>query len=172
MCRISAARLVFPGPKQRNWLNGLKVFKELFESIGQQPEGLDPIQQRVAIKILEKVRENIKGWYPELLRLVLMMIGPHGTKAGQAGTAFAILQDAVYAELKNLTLNFAHTDAKMEHFLPDYVSFDGHSGALIFNFPHGGGTVPCDVKALQIPPIDLTDPANFIVADRSIKLPK
>jgi len=115
----------FEGIDDRNWSHAISVFHDIFPSFGDQAVGLDPLQQRLAIKLVDKLRENMKGYYPSISRVLLAVIGPYDrreqiTKAMPAG----IIREAVYKELQKLKdLHTAKPD-KFEDYFPPQIRYD------------------------------------------------
>jgi hypothetical protein len=83
------------------WLLSVGVMHDMFCSIGSEPNGLTPFQQRLALKFSRRMKENIRGFYPAVTRVLLATVGPHHHEAGQLNqTAFNILKDVLYIHLK------------------------------------------------------------------------
>lgn len=93
----------FKGVDDPAWSFALHLFGGVFERFGEIDKGLSPLQQVVAIRLIKKLKENMRGFYPTLSRVLLAIIGPYETRAQpNAGTAFAIIKEAVYREFTEL----------------------------------------------------------------------
>jgi hypothetical protein len=66
----------FEGYGDRFWFLAHDAISKSFPSIGQQPDGMSPFQQRLALKILDKLDDNLHGFYPSISRVLLACIGP------------------------------------------------------------------------------------------------
>jgi hypothetical protein len=73
----------FKGFEDPFWMTAIESFQEAFPSIGQQPDGMTPFQQRLALKIMEKLGDNMKGFYPAISKALLSCIGPYHQQAAQ-----------------------------------------------------------------------------------------
>jgi hypothetical protein len=62
----------FDGIDDRNWSHAISVFMDIFPSFGDPSVGFDPLQQRLAIKLVDKLRDNMKGYYPSISRVLLV----------------------------------------------------------------------------------------------------
>ena len=149
----------FSGFNDRFWLMAIHVFMDGFESVGQSVDGMTPFQQRLAFQIVEKVEENMEGWYPALSRVVLACVGPYLPNDQQPNrTAFNILKDAVYREFQKFPQLATSKPAKLPNFLPDNVSYDPATNCLSHTYLGGAVTVT-NLTALNIAPVSLIDPA-------------
>jgi hypothetical protein len=93
----------FKGVDDPFWHLAFDPFHRGFPSVGDEPDGMTPFQQRLALKMMAKLRENMRGFYPAICTVLLSCIGPHTATPGQPNrTAFNILKDAVYSELQHL----------------------------------------------------------------------
>ena len=50
------------------WLLAIDVMHDVFHSVGEQPDGMTPFQQRLALKLIHKLNENMRGFYPAIAR--------------------------------------------------------------------------------------------------------
>ena len=63
---------------------------------------MDPLQQRVTMKLIEKIKRGMEGYYSPLSRQALAIIGPYAAKGEtKERTAFKICRD-LYRELTGL----------------------------------------------------------------------
>ena len=61
-----------------------EIWDAALPRFGAQPEGMDALQQRVTLKLIEKTRESMEGWHSPLPRLALALIGPYAPKGESA----------------------------------------------------------------------------------------
>lgn len=124
------------------WLLAHDTFRKVFPSVGEEPDGMDPLQQRVAIKLIEKLEDNMRGYYPSISRILISCIGPYSHKAAQRNkTAFNILKDATYGELKDLKTLHEKNGEKFNDFLPDAATYDPAANTLTYRYRSGEGIV-------------------------------
>jgi hypothetical protein len=151
----------FTGPDDDAWTHAIGVFLDVYPPHDSEPVGMDPLQQQLALKILEKLRHNMDGWYPAISRVLLAVIGPYdGHPQISKRTAHVILKDAVYKQLQKLPALQAKNPEKIADFLPSSVTYDSTSNTLTHIY-RGGATQSTNLPALQIPEIDLCDEQNW-----------
>ena len=151
----------FEGSNDPSWMGAFDVFRHLFPSIGNMPKGMSPLQQALAFKIVDKIRINMDGYYPTLSRVMLSCIGPYYQNMTVAeGTAYSLLRDAVYIELKRLPILFKQSPEKIVERLPYNVRYDEIKKSLIHTYS-GGQQVETLLDNLQIEPVDFLDNKNL-----------
>jgi hypothetical protein len=150
----------FDGIDDINWSHAISVFMHVFPTIGQQPTGVDPFQQQLAIRLVEKLRQNMQGFYPAISRVLLAVIGPYEAHEPMLkSSAFGILRDAVYKELQKLRqLNIEKPD-RFANYLPPQVKYDPAANTLTFTY-RLGDTRTTDLSALNIADVDLLSPRH------------
>jgi hypothetical protein len=149
----------FKGYDDAFWHMAINLFLRAFPSIGQQPDGMTPFQQRLALKIVHTLEDNMKGFYPAICRVVLSCVGPYQHQAPQPNrTAFNIFKDAVYSELQRLPQLAISKPDKFADYLPDDVMYDTASSRLTHTY-QDGGSITTDLSALNLGAISLIDPA-------------
>jgi hypothetical protein len=146
----------FKGVNDAFWILAIETFMVGFPTIGAEPDGMNPFQQRLAVKLIEKLDQNMSGWYPAISRVLLACIGPYDNQAGQTNrTAFNILKDAVYFTLHYQLPQLATTQPhKLSSYLPDNVTYDVGTTELTHTYV-GGGRVVTKLSALNMPPVFL-----------------
>lgn len=135
----------FRGYKDPNWLFAHEIFKAVFPSIidyadyaGGKPYTCDPLQQRVAIMLIKKLRENMEGFYPAISRVLLALIGPYERKVEiKDSAAFKLLSDNFYAELQRFSEIRKRRSVSLSDFLPENVTYDPDNNALTHTFSDG-----------------------------------
>jgi hypothetical protein len=149
----------FRGYDDPFWHMAIDVFIfKAFPSTGQ-PDGMTPFQQRLALKIIDKLKDNMKGFYPAISRVLLSCVGPYQDQAPQPNrTAFNILKDAVYSELQRFPQLAISKPDKVADYLPDRVTYDAPSTRLTHTY-RSGNSIITDLSALNLGTISLIDPA-------------
>lgn len=146
----------FDGSEGPFWSMAIGVFGEVFEHFGDLPDGMDPLQQHVAIKMMDKVKHNMDGFYPALTRVLLLTIGPYRDAVRvNPKSAFGLLREAFYAEMKRLPeLHRTHPE-KVGHYIPPGARYDAEKGVLIRVFADGQERAT-DLSKLKLEPISFT----------------
>lgn len=99
LCHISKG---FQGVSDSYWHVAMDTMHNGFRSIGAEPDGLTPFQQRLALKLADKMKDNMNGYYPAVTRVLLATVGPYERNALQANmTAFNILRNVMYANSRS-----------------------------------------------------------------------
>jgi hypothetical protein len=148
----------FKGIDDTFWHLAIDAFQKGFDSIVQQPDGMTPFQQRLALKIVDKLEDNMRGYYPAICRVLLSCIGPYQHQTAQLNrTAFNILKDAVYSELQRFPQLAASKPDKIADYLPDHVTYDAVTNRLAHTY-HGGNPIITDLSTLNLGAVSLIDP--------------
>ncbi|WP_141400519.1 hypothetical protein [Magnetospirillum sp. 15-1] len=128
----------FEGVNDPFWSHVSGTLHTLFPFYEDEPAGMDPLQQRVALKIVAKLKENMEGWFPAMSRVMLAGIGPYGNFRNiKNRSAYVILVDAVYYELQRLSKLAAENPYKLSDFLPETTEYDTEANALIHTYADG-----------------------------------
>ena len=80
----------FMGGEDPFWSTAISVNRHVFGQFMGNTPGFDPLQQRVALKMLRKVDENLEGWYPAISRLFLSTIGFYEPPNGVVRSCFLL----------------------------------------------------------------------------------
>ena len=148
----------FKGVGDPFWSLTMDVIHDIFHSIGAEPDGMTPFQQRLALKIVHKLNDNMKGFYPAISRALLSTVGPYEHDAPQSNkTAFNILKDAAYISLRSLPKLAQEKPDKVGDYLPPNVTYEVATNRLIHTYSDGAQRVT-DLSALHIHPFSLTNP--------------
>jgi hypothetical protein len=150
----------FKGFDDAFWTTAVTVFQRAIPRIGGQPDGMTPFQQRLALKLIDQLKDNMEhGWYPAISRVLLACVGPYKDKPAQRNrTAFNILKDATYYELHAWLKRFDMV--KIKDFLPDNVSYDKQTNTLAHSY-RDGVTRATSLSELAIAPVSLIDEGIF-----------
>lgn len=147
----------------RFWFHSIEVYHDIYSPIRNNPLGLNPLQQHLAIKLIDKLKDNMDGYYPSLSKVLIAIIGPYKKEKFEEGTAGALLQDAVYNELKRLSDLYKKSPDKIESFLPSNVKYDPNRNTLV----HEGrnkSIVETNLSDLNITAVDFYDSKNWNLA--------
>jgi len=149
----------FKGFNDPFWSLAMHVFHKAFHSIGGEPNGMTPFQQRLALKIIDTLENNMKGLYPAISRVLLACVGPYHQPAAQPNrTAFNILRDATYSQLQRFPQLAASKPDKIEDFLPENVTLDSAISQLTHYYRSGEAAIT-NLSALNLGVVSLIDPA-------------
>jgi hypothetical protein len=144
----------------RFWHHCIGVIHDIYPFHDGGPEGLNPLQQQLAIQLIAKLKDNMNGYYPSISKVLLATIGPYEQHPNLTHrTAYAILRDAVYKELQNLLVLYERKPEKISDFLPANVTYDHKSKTLTHEY-FGGQKAVTNLDDLLLPEIDFRD-KNF-----------
>lgn len=128
----------FAGHNDAYWSIALDLFQVVFPRYEDQPSGMNPLQQRVAIKILDKVQDNMRGYYPAVTRVLLAIAWPPSEAANRNDhSAWAILTRAFYFELRRFPNLYAKDAKKAAHYLPPSIKYNAKKKRLSRKFADG-----------------------------------
>jgi len=149
----------FKGYDDLFWHLAIDAFHSTgFDSIGQQPDGMTPFQQRLALKIIDKLEDNMRGYYPAICRVLLSCLGPYQAPATQPNrTAFNLLKDAFYSKMQQFPHLAQTKPDQVADFLPDHVTYDAATHRLTHTYRSGPPTTT-DLSALHLGIVSLIDP--------------
>lgn len=151
----------FQGVEDPAWLFAHEIITKIFERWGDVALGLSPFQQAVAVRLVEKLKQNMKGYYPTVSRVLLATLGPYETNApAKPGSAVAILKDAIYFEFRSFPELYNKDPEKALERLPPNVSYDHQSGSLIHTYS-SGNEVRTVLNDLNIDAVDLLAKKNL-----------
>jgi hypothetical protein len=152
----------FKGHGDVFWSMAHSLLMTAFPRFSDEPNGMTPSQQRLAMKLVEKVRDNVNGYYPAITRVLLATIGPYNEGGTQANrTAFNLLRDAFYAELKSLRVLAARDPARIQDYLPENVAYEIVTDTLVHTYSDGATTSTSLRQLSHLIPLDLTHDANL-----------
>jgi hypothetical protein len=158
----------FSGFEDKFWPMAREIWDAVLPRFGAQPDGMDALQQRVTLKLIEKTRESMEGWYSPLPRLALAIIGPYAPKGETAErTAFKICRDMFYRELKAYPAFQESDPERAKSFLPNNVRYDPATSELIHRYSFGQED-HTNLNALEIPSESL-DAESMPTADEALK---
>jgi hypothetical protein len=145
----------FSGFDDPFWPMAREIWDAVMPRFGSEGTGMDPLQQRVVLKLIEKTTETIEGWYSPLPRQALAIIGPYPAKpeTGER-SAFKICRDLFYLEFKAYPAFYAKDPERAKSFLPNNVRYDPETTGLIHRYSFGSED-HTNLGQLQIPPASL-----------------
>jgi hypothetical protein len=145
----------FAGFNDPFWMLAIGVIHDIFHSVGKEPDGITPFQQRLILKIIGKLKDNMNGFYPAILRVLLAAVGPYEHQAPQPNaTAFNILKDAMYIVLRRLPKLADKKPRKLSDYFPPTVSYNVETKRITHTY-RSGSAVVTDVSKLEIPALSL-----------------
>jgi hypothetical protein len=147
----------FQGYDDPTWHHAISVFQNVFPVDGDIPIGFDPLQQRLGIMLIEKLNQNMQGYYPSISRVLLAVIGPYERHRDTRLTAFGILRDAVYKEFLKLKQLHVEQPDRLSDYFPNHVKYDSDSDTLTFTY-RSGDSRTTKLAALKLSEVDLLDP--------------
>jgi hypothetical protein len=151
----------FNGVDDAAWTHAISVFLDVYPPHESEPVGMNPLQQQLAVQLIDKLRHNMDGWYPAISRVLLATIGPYaGQPQVSKRTAYVILKDAVYKELQKLPVLHAKSPERVADFFPASVAYDVSTNTITHTY-RGGGTLSTDLGTLSISDVDLSDQQNW-----------
>ena len=154
----------FAGVEDDAWTHAIGVFLDIYPPHEAESIGMNPLQQHLAIQLIDKLRQNMNGLYPAISRVLLATVGPYaGHPQVSKRKAYVILKDAVYKELQRLPALHAQSPEKVGDYFPATVTYDASSNTIIHTY-RGGGTLSTDLGALDISDVDLTNQLNWEAA--------
>ena len=146
----------FKGFDDEVWSHAISIFMDIYPFGENEPAGMSPLQQQLALKLLDKVRQNMEGWYPAITRVLLAVVGPYEAHSQNRSSAFALFRDAFYRELQNLPILHVKKPGKVTDFLPENVIYDVEQNTLTHTY-RGGNVILTKLSELELPEIDLCD---------------
>jgi hypothetical protein len=147
----------FNGYRDPFWIMALQSFGACFEKYSDQI-GLTPFQQRLAFKIVDKLNDNMNGYYPAISRVMLSCIGLYVAKTDDKPTPSNIIRDLVYRQMQKLPILAQTQPYKIEHYLPNNMRYSNRTTELTFTYGDGR-TKGIVLSLLNVPARDLADPA-------------
>ena len=61
----------FAGADDDAWTHAISVFLDIYPPHDSEPAGMNPLQQQLAVQLIDKLRQNMDGWYPAISRVLL-----------------------------------------------------------------------------------------------------
>ena len=153
----------FEGPGNSFWMIAIGSVGHVFPSIGDAPDGLNPFQQRLLVKMKKKISDNMQGYYPALARMLLALRSARtreklGRKTGQPPTSCSTC--SIWS-----SWTFRNSKAKEPERLPDYlpanVTYDDATRTLNHTYRDGSQ------RATQLRTLTLASVDLFALAIRS-----
>ena len=72
----------FVGVNDEFWHTCISTFMHVYPSHGEgHHDGMNPFQQRLALKLIDKLRDNMNGFYPAICTVMLACVGPYKQNA-------------------------------------------------------------------------------------------
>ncbi len=154
----------FSGYDDKFWTMAREIWDSVLPRFGTEPAGMDPLQQRFVMKLIEKTRESMEGYYSPLSRQALAIIGPYAGKGETSErTAFKICRDLFYREFQAFPAFYEKDPERAKTFLPNNVRYDAETTELVHRFSFGGED-RTKLKALDIADVSLAAEAVDVPA--------
>ncbi len=135
---LAAVSNRFKGVDDAFWITVIETVLKGFPPHGAQPDGMTPFQQRLALKLIDNLRDNMRGYYPAICRVLLAWVGAYVHESQQPNrTAYIILKDAVYFELQQFPQLAARKPDKIANYLPDNFTYDIATTDLVQTYRDG-----------------------------------
>jgi hypothetical protein len=159
----------FAGFDDQFWTMAREIWDAMLPRFASEGAGMDPLQQRFAMKLIEKTKENLEGYYSPLPRQALAIIGPYAAK-GETGerSSFKICRDLFYREFEAFPAFYDKDPERAKTFLPNNVRYESETKELIHRYSFGGED-RTDLSALDIPDIALDGEIIEIAAPSGAK---
>lgn len=142
----------FDGDHYPSWHFALEWMDASFGHWHHEGAGMDPLQQRIAIKLLAKVRENMKGWYPAISRPLIAVMDPLGHKANPEGAhPYRLLEEMLFCEWQKFTTLAAASPEKLKHYLPTNIRYDKSKNCFHHRYASGDEQMGTDLNELPHP---------------------
>lgn len=151
----------FAGVDDDAWIHAVGVFLDIYPPHDSEPGGMNPLQQQLALQLLDKLRQNMEGMYPAISRVLLAVMGPYNRQPRiSTRTAHVMLRDCLYKELQKLPALHSRNPDEFREFLPPSVTYDPIANKLTHTYSLGSEAVT-DLASLEIPVVDLLDKRNW-----------
>lgn len=135
LCSISND---FEGSSDPFWHLVIDTVHRSFQQFGDKTEGMTPFQQRLILKLIAKLEDNMRGYYPAICRVLLASIGPYDPASKSTSTALNILRNRMYQELSKLSSLAAAAPDKVSDYIPNNVEYDPKKNLLTHTYVGGG----------------------------------
>ncbi|TSD86014.1 hypothetical protein FFK22_024660 [Mycobacterium sp. KBS0706] len=141
------------------WSINYGMMDQIFPRFGNIPVGMNPLQQRVAILLIAEMKENMKGRFPAVSKIILATIGPIGDDdKRKIGTAFEILKDAIYKELGSYKIFYQEDPERAQRFLPGNVRYSIEHDTLFHRYRNGLERAT-ELARVHVGAVNLYDPS-------------
>ena len=144
----------FSGFDDKLWNMTRDIWDSVLPRFGMEAPGMDPLQRGFVLKLIEKTRENMEGWYSPLSRQALAFIGPYAKVEPTERTAFEICRDLFYQEYRAYPEFYEKDPDRAKTFLPNNVSYEPDCASLVHRYSFGGED-RTQLTSLDIPAVSL-----------------
>jgi len=155
----------FEGGEDPFWHSATAFDRHVFRQFAGDVEGFGPLQQRVALKVLRKVDENLEGWYPAISRMFLSTIGFYGPPTEEnRNRPWELFVHAFFYRFQAFPEFYEKDRDKAETYLPSDVRYDLERRSIIKTY-RGGEERETVLSDLHLPEISVDDHLRSISAD-------
>ncbi|MCY1363841.1 hypothetical protein D9M69_506200 [compost metagenome] len=123
---------------------------------------MDPFQQRVILKLISKLKDNMRGNYPAVSRSLLAALAPlDDTTEVNRRSAYMLLKRALYRELKAFPDLYGKNQKKALDKLPKNVRFDAETTTL-YRLYRSREVLDINLKNIRIREVNLFDERQWL----------
>lgn len=149
----------FSGVSDQAWNRITVIVTDVFPRSESMP-GVDALQQNVAVKLLDEMANNERGYYPATSRVLIGLLGPFKEEYKSEDNAFALFVRCFYDRYEKI-LTRMQSDRKFgDHMTPPNVSVDHYSGSVTHHYFRGSSETT-KVRGRDFAPIDLLQPSHW-----------
>jgi hypothetical protein len=149
---LAAVSNGFDGDNYTYWHFALEWMDSSFGRWNEESEGMDPLQQRIAIELLDKVRDNMASWYPAISRPLLAVLDPLGHNANPKGAhPYRLLEEMLFSEWQKFPSLAKEHPEKLRDFLPPNVKYDRANVRFIHRYRDNKEAIGTDLTEMRGP---------------------
>jgi|GEM_PF-1929697 len=147
----------FDGGDDPFWHSAISINRHVFQRFGGNVSGFDPLQQRIALKLLQKVDENLEGFYPAVTRMLLSTIGSYEVpKEENVNRPWELFVHAFFHRFQSFPALYEKNQEKAETYLPSNVRYDPKRRSIIKTY-RGGKERETILGDLNLPEVSVND---------------
>jgi len=147
----------FDGTSDPFWSFANSFNKDVLERYQESITGFDPLQQRIVLKILRAVDDNLKGYYPAISRMLLSTIGPYRPSTEEhKNHPWQLFVDAFFYRLLAFPEFYKKDSAKALTYLPSDVRYIPERNCIIKTY-RGGEEQETSLGDLNLFDVNIND---------------
>jgi hypothetical protein len=151
----------FAGLDDPGWHHAIGVFQDIYPSFGEIPPGMDALQQQLAVMLIDKLRQNMRGLYPAISRVLLSVMEPYDSRPElTTPTAHVLLKRAMFKELTKLPSLCVQEPERVDGYFPLDVTYDKEANTLTYIYRRGAPHTT-RLSEIEVPEVNLFDVANW-----------
>jgi len=161
----------FAGLNDPSWHHAIGVFQDIYPSFGDIPPGMDPLQQQLAVMLIDRLRQNMQGLYPAISRVLLSVMEPYDSRPeSTTPTANVLLKRAMFKELTKLPSLCAREPERVADYFPSDVRYDVGANTLTYIYRRGTPHVT-RLSEMEVPEVNFFDMANWQITSPLVSEP-